>query len=133
MRIQGILFGLVVTVLLLWTGLSVLRRAGAGLMQEIEQSYREYYLTHEGDHGESPPLVRWNFEKNKLIEIPAGEVQEIEGTGGLRALVVKEPDEGLPLRAYGIILARIHGSWFHGVFAVVSILLAVFAFKMRSG
>lgn len=132
MNMPNISFGLLAATILLWIGLTMWRQAGSELMQRIERSYLEHYRSHAGEPGESPPLVRWDFEQDTLVVTPPDEVQEIEGTGGLTVGVVKKTNQRVPLFAYGIRVARIPASWFHGAFAAASLVLAFFAFGTRA-
>lgn len=132
MNMQNILFVLLGAIILVWISLGTWRSAGNDLMRKVEQSYRDHYQKHASDSGEALPLVRWDFAQDTLVAVPPEDVQEIDGTGGLRAFGVSVTEQPLSFSTTGkLILARIPGAVFHGSFAAALLLIGFFALRIR--
>lgn len=120
---------------LLWAGSSIWRETALKRWQKIERSYISYYASKQGEDPSVVPPVRWDFERERLVEIPPGDyaVQK-SGQGdsidfAYGAILVKQNGADSPFWTLGIVLGQISALWFHGVFAGLTLLLAVIAVK----
>ena len=114
---------LLLIVLAAWVGFSLWRFAGARLLLLMEASYRAHHLRVAQNPDEAPPAVQWDFEQQRLVEVPASEVSERAEEPAAPKRAIRKPASGFPLSAYGIILARIPALVFHGLFAAVALSL----------
>ena len=95
-------------------------------MDAIQQAYVEHYRD-----GGRDAVVEWDFEANKLVEVPDSSVIEMEGSGGLMATGVRTSQDDPSLDAYALVLAEFPNYWFHGLFVLVAVSLAALYVRAR--
>lgn len=79
MNTSSLLLAGLAFVVLLWAGLSVWRDVALQRWHNIERSYVAYYASRQSEAPGAVPPVRWDFETERLVQIPPEEYAAAEG------------------------------------------------------
>jgi len=138
MNASNLLIAGLAFVVLPWAGLSIWRDVALKRWHEIERNYVTYYASRQSETPGAVPPVQWDFEEDRLVEVPPEDYSVEEGKPSepgqpsMSAVLVRKGHSSTPFWTWGIMLGQVSAPWFHGVFAGLTVLLGFLAAKWHA-